>query len=77
MDLTMLITLSSIGSQQSKPTKKTMSELVWFLDYCTTNPDSVICYHTSDIVLWTENNASYLSETNACSCTRGLFYLSD
>ena len=77
MDLTMLVALSSIGSQQSDPTKKTMSELVWFLDYCATNPDSLIRYHASDMVLWTESDASYLSEINARSRAGGLFYLSD
>ena len=77
MNLTMLGTLSSIGSQQSKPTEKTMSKLVWFLDYCATNPYYVICNHASDMVLWTESDASYLSETNIRSRAGGLFYLSD
>ena len=51
LDYTMLVSLSTIGSQQNNPTERTMSELVWFLDYCATNPKAVICYHTSDMVI--------------------------
>ena len=42
LDFTMLVALSKIGSQQNNPTERTMSKLVWFLDYCATNPKRVV-----------------------------------
>ena len=77
LDFTMLVALSSIGAQQNNPTERTMSELVWFLDYCATNPEVTIRYHASDMILWTVSDASYLSESNARSRAGGLFYLSN
>jgi hypothetical protein len=45
------------------------------LDYCATYPDAEVRYHPSYMVLQGSRDASYLSETEARSCTGGHFYL--
>ena len=77
VDLTMLVALGSLASQQNSPTEKTMSELTWFLDYCAAHPDATIRFNTSEMTLWTASNASYLSEPKAKSRAGGLFFLSN
>ena len=57
IDLTMLMALGSISSQQNEPTSKTMSEITWLLDYCATNPDAKIRYKASDMTLWVSSDA--------------------
>ena len=47
LDFTMLVALSSISQQTNAPTEYTMSEIVWFLDYCATHPDATIQYTSS------------------------------
>ena len=76
MDLTMLVTLGTIAAQQSQPTERTMSEVTWFLDYCATHPDATIRYNASEMCLWSESDASYLSESKARSRVGGIFFLS-
>ena len=77
LDFTMLVALSAIGLQQNNPTKQAMSKLVWFLDYCATNPKAIIYHHTSNMILWTVSNALYLSPSHARSQAGGMFYLSN
>ena len=77
IDLTMLVALGSIASQQNAPTEKTEEKVNWFLDYCASNPEAKIRYHASDMVLWAMSDASYLSEPNAKSRAGGLFFLSN
>ena len=75
LNLTMLVALGSIGTQQNNPTNKTMSEITWFLYYCTTHPDKCIEYKVMNMILWTSSNASYLSENNARSRAGAIFFL--
>ena len=75
LDLTMLVSLGTIATQQNRPTEATMSEVTWFLDYCAAHPDACIEYSASDMVLWTASDASYLSETNARSRAGAIFFL--
>ena len=77
LDLTILVALGSIASQQANPTEKTMSELTWLLNYCAAHPKANIHYRKSNIVLWTASDASYLSKNNARSRTGAIFSLSD
>ena len=42
IDMTMLVALGLIAAQQNKPTKHTMSEITWLLDYCAANPNATI-----------------------------------
>ena len=41
-DLTTLVALSTLASEQSKATEKTVSNMEWLLDYLATNPDAKI-----------------------------------
>ena len=77
VDATLLVALGSIASQQSKPTERTMSEVTWLLDYCATHPEATIRYNASGMVLWTDSDASYLSESQARSRAGGFHFLSD
>ncbi len=51
MDSSILPALGTLATQQAMPTKNTMKKIEQFLDYVSTNPDAVVTYHASDIVL--------------------------
>jgi hypothetical protein len=62
VDNTMLTAIGAIATQQSKGTKQTMQAIVQLLNYCATHPNAVVRFHASDMILWVESDASYLSE---------------
>jgi hypothetical protein len=76
VDSTLLCPISVIASQSSKPTEDTMQQTLQFLDYLATQEDSVLSYHTSNMVLAVHSNASYLSEPKACKQAGKHFFLS-
>ena len=76
VDPTILVTISSLSTQQAKPTMQTMKAVNHLLDYCSTHPNAVSRYHASDMVLHVESDASYLSEAKAKSRYAGYHYLS-
>ena len=45
-----------------------------FLDYALSNPDAIVTYHASNMVLAAHSDASYLSETKARSRAGGHFF---
>jgi hypothetical protein len=63
----MLPALGTFATQQATPSKNTMKKIKQFLDYRSTNPDAVVTYHASNMVLAGHSNASYLSKSNAWS----------
>lgn len=75
VDATMLMALSTLGSEQTTGTEKTERALLQFLNYCATHPDATIRYKASDMVLLIDSDASYLSESEARSRAGGYFYL--
>lgn len=75
LNLSMLVAIGSVASRQNNPTKMTMSQIIWFLDYCAAHPDTCIEYTASGMILWTGSDASYLSESNARSRAGALFFL--
>ena len=77
LDFTMLPALGNLASQQANPTKRTMSDITWLLDYCATLLEAKLKYIKSDMILWTASDASYLSEPKAPSRAGGWFFLSD
>ena len=77
VDGTMLTALSAIASSQAKPTQLTMHKIKLFLDYAATNPDAVLTYRASDMVLAVHSDASYLSEPKARSRAGGHFFMSN
>ena len=54
-----------------------MKRVRQFLDYAASNPDAVVTYRASDMILATHSDASYLSETKARSRAGGHFFLSE
>ena len=65
VDSSMLPALGMLATQQATPTKNTMKKIKQFLDYASTNPDAVVTYHASNMVLAGHSDASYLSESRA------------
>lgn len=52
-----------------------MQHLTQFLNYCASNPDTIVCFPTSNMILHVESNASYLSKPGTCSCAISYSYL--
>jgi hypothetical protein len=71
VDMTVLMALSSIASEQTKATEITHSRCLQLLDYLASNPDAKIRFHASEMIMNIHSDASYLSEPNAQSrCLR-------
>ena len=77
IDNTMLVALGTLASAQTKGTQATLNALTQLLDYAASHPDATIRYTRSGMVLHIHSDASYLSETEACSRAGGFFFLSE
>jgi hypothetical protein len=75
VDLTILIALSTIASEQSKGTQETMHKCKQLLDYLATHPDATVRFHASDMILNIHSDTSYLSKRNAHSRACGHFFM--
>jgi hypothetical protein len=75
LDLTNLVSLSSIASEQSRATEMTENKCRQLLDYLATHPNPVIRFYASDMILNIHSDASYLSEPQAKSRVGGYFFL--
>ena len=75
VDMTVLMSLSSIASEQTKTTEKTHSRCLQLLDYLASNPDAKIRFHATDMIMNIHSDASYLSEPNTRSRTCGCFFM--
>ena len=53
----MLVTLSTLASQQSKGTAHTADAITQLLNYCATHPDAEIRYVASDMLLKIHSDA--------------------
>ena len=51
IDLTIIKTLNTLGTQQSAPTKNTDEDVAHLLDYCATHPDAKIRFFASETIL--------------------------
>ena len=71
----MLVALNTFSRHQAQPTQETIDKVNQLLDYAATNPDAVIEYNPSDIILKIHSDASYLSEPRAKSRVGGHKYL--
>ena len=76
VDSTMLVALSAIASEQSRPTKSTMNKVDQFLDYVASQDEAILTYRASDMILAVHSDASYLSEAKARSRAGGHFFMS-
>ena len=76
VECTILPYLNSKAEQQAHPTQNTEALITRFLDYEATNPNTVVKFRASDMVLHIDIDASYLSKPRASSHTGGYYYLS-
>jgi hypothetical protein len=77
VDPTILPALSSIATEQAKPTEKTRGKVKQLLDYCATQEDAIITYTSSKMILCIHSDAGYANEKNARSRAGGHFFLSN
>jgi hypothetical protein len=76
VDPTMLFALNAIATQQASPTQKMMDRVKQLLNYCASQEDAILTYHSSDMVLAIHSDADYLDESKVQSWAGGHFFLS-
>ncbi len=76
VDMTVLMALSTIASEQIKGMEHTLEKAYQLLDYLATHPDAKVRFQASDMVLNIHLYTLYLSEPNARSraCSHFLWY---
>ncbi len=74
VDMRVLMALSSIAVEQTKATEITIERCIQLLDYLGSNAEAKVRFHASDIIMNIHLDASYLSETKACSRACGHFF---
>jgi hypothetical protein len=65
VDMTVLMALSTIASEQTKGTERTLEKAYQVLDYLATHPNAVVRFRASDMVMNIHSDVSYLSEPKA------------
>ena len=75
IDMTILHALNQIASEQAKPTERTMTRVHQLLDYMASNPNAVIRFWASNMILNVHSDASYLSANRGRSRAGGYFPL--
>ena len=75
IDMTILHALNSIAADSSKPTERTMERVRKLLDYMYLNPNAIICFRQSDMILNVHSDASYQTASRARSRAGGYFFL--
>ena len=75
VDCTILSYLNTTSEQQANPNQNTKAEITHFLDCTATNPTAIVQYKASDMILYIDSDASYLSKPRARSCNKGNEYI--
>jgi hypothetical protein len=75
VDMTVLMSLSTIASEQATATKQTITNTEQLLDYLATHPNATMRFSASDMILNIHSDASYLSARGAKSRASGHFFL--
>ena len=75
VDLTVITALSTIATEQSTATSKTVKNVEQLLDYLAMHPNTTLRLHASNMVLKIHSDASYLSKPGARSRASGHFFL--
>jgi len=73
--MTVLMELSTIASEQTKGTERTLEKAYQVLDYLATHPNAVVRFCVSNMVMNIHSDVSYLSEPNARSRACGHFFM--
>jgi hypothetical protein len=77
VDSTIFSALSSLATEQEKPTQKTMGKVKQLLDYCASQEEAIIIYNISKIILVVHSIAGYCNKKKSCSRAGGIFFLSN
>ena len=77
VDSTILPSLSSLATEQNKPTGKTMEKVKQLLDYCASQEEAIVTYNASNMILNIHSDAGYLNEKKARSKAGRHFFLSN
>ena len=77
VDSTILPSLSSLATEQAKPTTKTKATVMQLLDYLAMQEEAIITYNVSDMILQVHSDAGYANEKGAQSRAGGHFFLSN
>lgn len=75
VDHSMLPALGDIAAAQSKGTEATAQACTQLLNYAATYPDTKVRFYASDMILYVDTDASYLSAPKARSRFAGYHYL--
>ncbi len=75
VDMTVLMALSLIASEQTKGTERTLEKAYQVLDYLATHPNAVVRFCTSDMVMNIHSDALYLSKPETKSRACGHFFM--
>jgi hypothetical protein len=73
--MTVLMALSSIPVEQTKPTERTMERCTQLLDYLVGHVGAKVRFRASDMIMNIHLDASYLSEVKTRSRACGHFFL--
>ena len=75
VDMTALMALSTIASEQAKATGHNIETIEQLLDYMASHPDATMRFRASDMILNIHLDASCLSVSNGRSRACGPFFL--
>jgi hypothetical protein len=75
VDPCILVALNEIASEQAKPTTTTIGKTTMLMDYLHTNPDDVIRFYASDMILKITTDAAYLVQPKARSRVAAHYHL--
>ena len=71
VDCTMLPDLNTISEQQANPTHNNEAAITYYLDYSATNTSAIVQYKASDMILYIDSDAWYISKPRSLSRTGG------
>jgi hypothetical protein len=74
IDITLLMTLSTIASKQITGTECTIEKAWQILENLATHLNATMHFQASNMIMNTHSNASYLSEPKFCSRACGHFF---
>ena len=77
IDNTMLHSLNNIATQTINGTKTIMEAVQYFLNYCASNPNTVIMFRATDMILRIDSDGAHLVAPKARSRAGGYHFLGD
>ena len=77
LDVRVFMALSTIASEQTKETERTLEKAYQVLDYLATHPNKKVRFGVSKMVMNIHSDSSYLSKPNARSRACGIFFMGE